>query len=213
MFAIAFVLCQFSDDSARSRLCSLLSEIRPVELIKPSGILSNETEKVLRNETRKPLVNNLIPGREFWDAETSLIEIKKLYALFSERSKSRNEATDKAECVYSDTTAEDNKIESLPDVICQVVSAGENGQLALSAFGGCLSYLRQVLLDKSLLSFGKLEILPCSDFVTMQSASDKSNRVFSSQDAHLVEPYMVLDAAALENLEILENNQDGSSLG
>lgn len=208
-----FMLGQFSDDSARSRLCSMLSEIRPVELIKPSGILSNETEKVLRNETRKPLVNNLIPGSEFWDAETSLIEIKKLYALFSERSKSRNEATNKAECVYSDTAAEDNKIESLPDVICQVVSAGENGQLALSAFGGCLSYLRQVLLDKSLLSFGKLEILPCSDFVTMQSASDKSNRVFSSQDAHLFEPYMVLDAAALENLEILENNQDGSSLG
>lgn len=207
-----FILGQFSDDSARSRLCSVLSEIRPVELIKPSGILSIETEKVLRNETRKPLVNNLIPGKEFWDAETSLIEIKKLYALFSERSKSRNEVTNKAECVYSDTAA-DNKRESLPDVICQVVSAGESGQLALSAFGGCLSYLRQVLLDQSLLSFGKLEIFPCSDFVTMQSASDESNLVFSSQYAHLVEPYMVLDAAALENLEILENNQDGSSSG
>ena len=47
----------------------------------------------------------------------------------------------------------------------------------------------------------------------MQSAFDKRNRVFSSQDAHLFEPYMVLDAAALKNLEILENNQDGSSLG
>lgn len=207
-----FMLGQFSDDSVRSRLCSVLSEIRPVEIIKPSGILSNETEKVLRNETRKPLVNNLIPGKEFWNAETSLIEINKLYALFKERSKSRNEATNKAGRVYSDTIAEDDKLESLPGVICQVVSAEENGHLALSAFGGCLSYLRQVLLDQSLLSFGKLEILPCSDFVTMQSASDKSNQVFSSQ-AHLVEPYMVLDAAALENLEILENNQDGSSSG
>ena len=191
------MLGQFSDDSVRSRLCSVLSEIRPVEIIKPSGILSNETEKVLRNETRKPLVNNLIPGKEFWNAEMPLIEINKLYALFKERSKSRNEATNKAGRVYSDTVAEDDKLESLPDVICQVVSAEENGHLALSAFGGCLSYLWQVLLDQSLLSFGKLEILPCSDFVTMQSASDKSNQVFSSQ-AHLVEPYMVLDAAALE---------------
>ncbi|KAH9320155.1 hypothetical protein KI387_021924, partial [Taxus chinensis] len=203
----------FTDDSTRSRLCSILSEIRPVELIKPCGVLSDETERVLRDWTRKPLVNNLAPGTEFWDAEMSLFEIKKLYKLFHDRLKSSNIITDKSEYDSSHSIEDNDEIESLPDAICQVVSAGENGQLALSAFGGCLSYLRQVLLDQSLLSFGKLEIIPCSDFAIVQPASGESNQVSLFRNTCLVEPYMILDAAALENLEILENNKDCSTLG
>ncbi|GLJ19028.1 hypothetical protein SUGI_0341380 [Cryptomeria japonica] len=208
-----FILGQFTDDSTRSRLCSLLSEIRPVELIKPRGMLFDETERVLRDCTRKPLINNLAPGREFWDAQTSLFEIKKLYKLFCDRSKSSSVTTDKAKYNSSSSTEHNTEIENLPDVICQVVRAGENGELALSAFGGCLFYLRQVLLDQSLLSFGKLETMPCSDFATTQLTTGESKQDCHLRGTSLVEPYMVLDAAALENLEILENNKDGSSLG
>ncbi|KAB2605072.1 DNA mismatch repair protein MSH6-like [Pyrus ussuriensis x Pyrus communis] len=52
-----------------SALSCLLSELRPVEIVKPAKLLSPETEKVLIRHTRSPLVNELVPLSEFWDAE------------------------------------------------------------------------------------------------------------------------------------------------
>uniref|UniRef100_A0A0A9D721 ATP binding protein, putative n=1 Tax=Arundo donax TaxID=35708 RepID=A0A0A9D721_ARUDO len=43
--------------------------MRPVEIIKPAKMLSPETEKALKNNTREPIINELLPSTEFWDAE------------------------------------------------------------------------------------------------------------------------------------------------
>ncbi|XP_057966669.1 DNA mismatch repair protein MSH6 isoform X2 [Malania oleifera] len=150
------ILGQFGDDSECSALCCLLTELRPVEIIKPSKLLSSETERMLLGHTRNPLVNELVPLLEFWDAERTVCEVKRIYKNVD----------------------------------------GEDGSCALSALGGTLFYLKQAFLDETLLRFGKFELLPCSRFSDITQI-----------------PYMVLDAAALENLEIFENSRNGDSSG
>ncbi|EMS59893.1 DNA mismatch repair protein Msh6-1 [Triticum urartu] len=119
-----FIIGQFQDDPERHVLCSILSEIRPVEIIKPAKMLSAETERALKNNTRDPLINALLPSTEFWDAEKTI---------------------------------------------------------------------QQVLLDDKLLPCAEFEPLTCSGLINN------------------MRKHMILDAAALENLEILENATGGLS--
>ncbi|KAK1281168.1 DNA mismatch repair protein MSH6 [Acorus gramineus] len=180
------LLGQFEDNMERQCLCSILSELRPVEIIKPSNVLSSETEGALIKHTRNPLINNLIPSLEFWDAEKTIAEVEKIYG------QSLAEMKD-------DLMAESDGVETagcLADILLKLVNSGENGSSALSAFGGCLYYLRQAFLDETILRFAKFEPLPCSGFINTCQKT-----------------YMTLDAAALENLEILENNKNGGPSG
>lgn len=168
----------------------LLSELRPVEIVKPAKQLSPETERVLLRHTRNPLVNELVPLLEFWEAEKTVHEVKSIYS--ESVSGSLNEAN--LHCINSHM--EENGPGYLPDVLSELLRAGENGSYALSALGGTLFYLKQAFLDETLLRFAKFELLPCSGFGNIVS-----------------KPYMVLDAAALENLEIFENSRNGDSSG
>lgn len=182
------------DDSECSALSCLLSELRPVEIIKPSKQLSPETERVLLRYTRSPLVNELVPLLEFWDAVKTTNEVKSVYMRINgqRKSSSLKEAISHA----VDSSVEDGSMDCLPNILSELVSARENGMHALSALGGTLFYLKQAFLDESLLRFAKFELLPCSGFSDIMQ-----------------KPYMVLDAASLENLEIFENNRNGDSSG
>ncbi|URE02376.1 DNA mismatch repair protein [Musa troglodytarum] len=183
-----FMVGQFEDDLERHWLCSILSELRPVEVVRPSKALSPETERIIKNNTRNPLVNNLLPFDEFWDAERTINEIRKYY------SSSEHYLVAQNGCTSADNAG--NGPVDLPDVLTELVNAGIDGSYALSALGGCLFYLRQAFLDEKLLKCAKFERLPCSGFFN-----------------NLQKPYMILDAAALENLEILENNRSGGLSG
>uniref|UniRef100_A0A803M7J7 DNA mismatch repair protein n=1 Tax=Chenopodium quinoa TaxID=63459 RepID=A0A803M7J7_CHEQI len=186
------IIGQIKDDLESSTLCSLLSELRPVEIIKPAKMLSPETERALTRYTRNPLINELLPNAEFWDAERTVREVQHFYSRIniSPVPSQQKEATD--------ATSSNIKDEScwLPKLISELLSAGSDGSLALSALGGILYYLKQAFLDENLLRYAKFESLPCTDYCN----------VFKK-------PYMVLDAAALENLEIFENSKNGGSSG
>lgn len=188
------ILGQFGDDSECSALCCLLSELRPVEIIKPAKLLSPETERVLLTHTRNPLVNELVPLLEFWDAQKSVQEVKRLFKGIANRSVSGSSS--EASLLNDDVPGEKDGLSYLPNVLSELVNAHENGSWALSALGGILFYLKQAFLDETLLRFAKFELLPCSGFSDVIS-----------------KPYMVLDAAALENLEIFENSRNGDSSG
>lgn len=175
-------------------MCCLLSELRPVEIVKPTKQLSPETERVLLRHTRNPLVNELVPLLEFWEAEKTVHEVKSIYSRIVQESVSGSLNEANLHCINSHM--EENGLGYLPDVLSELVRAGENGSFALSAFGGTLFYLKQAFLDETLLRFAKFELLPCSGFGNIVS-----------------KPYMVLDAAALENLEIFENSRNGDSSG
>jgi len=175
---VGFSLWQFKDDLDCSALCSILSEIRPVEIVKPAKLLSDETERALLKHTRNPLVNELVPGVEFWDADKTVDQLKQIYGS------------------AKDACVEDNGLNCLPDVLQELVKTGDNSRSALSALGGALSYLKQAFLNERLLRFAQFELLPCSGFDNLASKH-----------------YMVLDVAALENLEIFENSRNGDSSG
>lgn len=159
-------------------MCCILSEIRPVEIVKPAKLLSAETERVLVKHTRNPLVNELIPIVEFWDADKTLDQLKRIYRH------------------TNDASVEDSGVDCLPGVLLELVKTGDDSRSALSALGGALYYLKQAFLDERLLRFAQFELLPYSGFCGLAS-----------------KPYMVLDAAALENLEIFENSRNGDSSG
>lgn len=184
------ILGQVMDDLDCSVLCCLLSELRPVEIIKPANMLSPETERAILRHTRNPLVNDLVPLSEFWDAKKTVLEIKNIYKRITA------ESLNKADSNVANSQAEEDGLTSLPDILSELVSTGDSGSLVLSALGGTLYYLKQSFLDETLLRFAKFELLPYSGFGDMAK-----------------KPYMVLDAAALENLEVFENSRSGDSSG
>ncbi|CAO2194423.1 unnamed protein product [Urochloa humidicola] len=174
-----FIVGQFQDDPERHGLCSILSEMRPVEIIKPGKMLSPETEKALKNNTREPLINELLPSTEFWDAEKTIHEIKQYY-ISEDKQNNVDNVQDSMDC--------------LPNLIRELIGAGDK-TYALSALGGSLFYLRQTLLDE--------KILPCAEFEPLACSGLINN----------IRKHMILDAAALENLELLENIRTGGLSG
>ncbi|CAM0951311.1 unnamed protein product [Alopecurus aequalis] len=175
-----FIVGQFQDDPERHVLCSILSEIRPVEIIKPAKMLSPETERALKNNTRDPLINDLLPSTEFWDAEKTIHEIEQYYSSSDSLASLQN--TDGAQ----------NNVGCLPDLLSELIGAGDRAY-ALSALGGSLFYLKQVFLDN--------KVLPCAEFEPLTCSGLINN----------MQKHMILDAAAIENLEILENATGGLS--
>lgn len=159
-----------------------------MEIIKPANVLSSATERTIVRHTRNPLVNNLVPLSEFWDAEKTIHEVGIFYKRISCQPSS----------AYSGDGSLNNESGSsvLPKMLSELATGDKNGSLALSALGGAIYYLRQAFLDESLLRFAKFESLPYCDF---------SN--FTEKQ------HMVLDAAALENLEIFENSRNGGFSG
>ncbi|CAL1379465.1 unnamed protein product [Linum trigynum] len=186
-----FILGQFGDDAECSSLCSLLSELKPVEIIKPAKSLSSDTERIISRHTRNILVNELVPVSEFWDVERTVIEVKAALKGINDQSSSK--LPSKAGLIYN---IEQEDLSFLPDILSHLVNKGEDGSLAVSAFGATLYYLKQAFLHETLLRFAKFESLPCSEF------SDLAKR-----------PYMILNASALENLDIFENSGTGDSSG
>ncbi|XP_027099310.1 DNA mismatch repair protein MSH6-like isoform X1 [Coffea arabica] len=187
------MLGQFRDDSDCSILCCLLSELRPVEIVKPAKLLSPETERLLLRHTRNPLINELLPLSEFWDAEKTINEVNCIFQRINNQTCSLSQNGAVSHAIQS--SVKDGG-ECLPDILAELLAAGENGSYALSALGGILFYLKKAFLDESLLRFAKFESLPCSGLGNISQM-----------------PYMVLDAAALENLEIFENSRNGDSFG
>ncbi|CAM6117172.1 unnamed protein product [Calypogeia fissa] len=214
------MLSQFDDDAARSRLRSVLSELRPVELIKPRGVLTEATERAIKDHTRQPLLNLLAPGQEFWDAQRSREEIVEVYNSFSSSTKPPSGKARKKTAVNHE-----KELQMLPKALRLLVEAGSRGEAALSALGGCIFYLREALLDKTILRLGRTDLLPGSNGFSMAERSSEERleegaevgQGWSSGRNEMLsepyEPYMVLDSAALENLEIIENNKDGGTCG
>eukprot|EP00897_Mesotaenium_endlicherianum_P000406 jgi/Mesen1/10366/ME000080S09758 len=235
-----FLTGQFLDDSARTRLRSLLSELRPVELVKPRGELSEAAERALRDHTRQPLVNNLDPGSEFWSAATTLRELERYFgpAGTSPPGTAHGAADDTEGRAAGDHRAKGGPLRGAgrgwPLAVRQLAAAGRQGEVALSALGACVWYLRQALLDHRLLAIRHFELLPGSDsalLVSRQGGEEEgegagdyprtegghgpagADLTSAAAEEEPAEPFMVLDSAALEGLEILENSADGAPTG
>ncbi|KAL3927171.1 MAG: hypothetical protein SGPRY_002950 [Prymnesium sp.] len=92
----------------------------------------------------------------------------------------------------------------------------QSSPIAVAAFGGCMSYLRKLLLDKQLLSLGAVDLWQPSDFSTQASRDlhfGMANQLTPPKYDMKQERHLILDAKALDNLEVFENSSDKGTKG
>ncbi|XP_021574472.1 DNA mismatch repair protein Msh6 isoform X1 [Carlito syrichta] len=189
-----FFIGQFSDDRHCSRFRTLVAHYPPVQVLYEKGNLSAETKTILKGLLSSSLQESLIPGFQFWDASKTLRTLLE-EGYFRENL---NEGSGVIlPQVLKGMTSESDSIGLTP---------GEKSELALSALGGCVFYLKKCLIDQELLSMANFE-----EYVPLDSdmvSTTRSGAIFTKANQR-----MVLDAVTLNNLEVFLNGTNGSTEG
>ena len=158
-----FRLGAFPDDANFMQLNTFLQELRPREIVVEKGNLTANCLRVLKNAPHAPMITSLQQGKEFWNGIATASELR------------------------SDRYFGDDK-KSWPAVVLEMESSSPE---AMSALGGCLSYLRQLRIDEDLVQLKK----------------------FVVYDPKQLQRHMVLDGATIANLDILANGPGGDEEG
>lgn len=189
-----FHIGQFSDDRHCSRLRTLVAHYAPAEVLFEKGNPSVETRKILRASLSSALQEGLNAGTQFWDAQ------KTLKTLSEEDYFKENGGTDQG-TGSSFLPAPLKHMTSESDSLC--LTPKEGYELALSAFGGCIFYLKKCLVDQELLSMANFEEYVPVD-VEMEKAAGPASFFAKTRQR------MVLDGVTLANLEIFQNGSGGT---
>src|SRR5436190_16755428 len=129
-FGIAFVdaatgemgICQFKDDRDRTKLETLLAQLRPKEVLLEKGRLTKLSTRMLKNCLPSGALWNLLhPDKEFWDEDRTESEL--LIANYFSPTKDGNRG----------------ELSSWPEALQKT---RESGLLALSAYGALVFHLR-----------------------------------------------------------------------
>ncbi|KAG7660679.1 MSH6 [[Candida] subhashii] len=142
IFGVAFVdtstselnLIEFEDDQECTRLDTLITQVKPKEIICEKGNLCNIATKILKFSAHNShqIWNQLNPITEFWDCDITL----------------ENLVSGK---YYNAVDLDDYS--KFPKTL---VTFKENHQVAFNAFGGLLYYLKTLKLDSSIMSLGNI---------------------------------------------------------
>ncbi|NWW41145.1 MSH6 protein, partial [Panurus biarmicus] len=189
-----FHVGQFPDDRHCSRFRTLVAHYTPVQVLFEKGNLSVDTQKVLKGSLVSCIQEGLISGSQFWNASKTLkVLLEEGY--FKEKQNSENGCS--LPSVIRSLTSESDSLGLTP---------GENSELALSALGGCVFYLKKCLIDQELLSQANFEEYVPVDIATAKTMSSSSLFARTGQR-------MVLDGVTLMNLEVLQNGTNGTTEG
>ncbi|PHH61702.1 hypothetical protein CDD81_8047 [Ophiocordyceps australis] len=168
-----FFLSAFADDDDRTRLETLIAQTAPRELLLERSCLSTKSLRVLKNNSSPTTIwTHLKPGAEFWDADTTRRELLCGKYFVKEDA--------------DDADAKDREA-SWP----QSLQQHAQDDLVMSAFGGLVSYLKFLKLERPLLSQ--------ANFATYNPIQKNGT--------------LVLDGQTLVNLEIFANSATGGSEG
>ncbi|KAJ7341254.1 hypothetical protein JRQ81_005142 [Phrynocephalus forsythii] len=130
-----FYVGQFLDDRHCSRLRTLVAHYTPVQILFERGNPSVETQKVFKSLLPSSVQEGLAAGSQFWNGSKTLkILIEDGY--FKDKDDDSNPTLPP---VIKSMTAESDSLGLTP---------GENSELALSALGGCVYYLKNALLTR-----------------------------------------------------------------
>ncbi|KAG8584178.1 hypothetical protein GDO81_008715 [Engystomops pustulosus] len=190
-----FYVGQFHDDRHCSRFRTLVAHYPPVQILFEKSNPSVDTKKVLKSCLSTSIQEGLNSSSQFWDA-TRTLKILAEEGYFVKDSK------------------EDQDGGTLPPVLKAMTSdsdslgltPGEGHDLALSALGACIFYLKKCLIDQELLSMANFEEYVPVDVDIERAQTSTSFFAKTSQR-------MVLDGVTLTNLEILQNGTNGSTEG
>lgn len=188
-----FHVGQFEDDRHCSRLRTLIAHHPPAEVLFEKGNPSVETRKIFKASLSASLQEGLNTGSQFWDAQKTLKTLSE-EDYFSENADKEKSGTSLLPPLLKNMTSES-------DTLCLTPKDGY--ELALSALGGCIFYLKKCLVDQELLSLANFEEYVPVD-VELEKASGAAS--FFSQTRQR----MVLDGVTLANLEIFQNGSGGT---
>ncbi|KAH9248239.1 hypothetical protein BASA81_014121 [Batrachochytrium salamandrivorans] len=169
-----FSLCTFVDDADRTKFTTLIMQIKPTELVLEKGMVSKTTMRLLKNNLENPLFNFLLRDKEFWDDVVTMDELNR-EGYFKKTPNANSE---------SESTLQNAE---WPPVLLKASTL----PLAMSAFGGLLSYLRSLKLDTNLVSAGN----------------------FHMYDPIRSSGTLILDGQTLMNLEVFQNSSDLTDKG
>ncbi|XP_018580482.2 DNA mismatch repair protein Msh6 [Scleropages formosus] len=192
-----FCVGQFQDDRHCSRFRTLVAHFPPTQVLFERSGLSAETRKLLKSSLSSALQEGLVPGTQFWDAPKTLKVLSEEDYFTESGSKSGGTAGEFLPSVLKAMTSGSDSLGLTP---------GEGYELALSALGGCVFYLKKCLIDQELLSMANFEEYVPVDVEIEKTAGPAS---FFAQTRQR----MVLDGVTLANLEILQNNSTGGLEG
>ncbi|ELK14719.1 DNA mismatch repair protein Msh6 [Pteropus alecto] len=166
---------------------------------KVARVEQTETPEMMEARCRKMAhiskhdkVEGLIPGSQFWDAAKTLRTLLE-EGYFTEKLNEGNGVM--LPQVLKSMTSESDSLGLTP---------GEKSELALSALGGCVFYLKKCLIDQELLSMANFE-----EYIPLDSdmvSAIRPGAVFAK-----VNQRMVLDSVTLNNLEIFLNGTNGTT--
>lgn len=176
---------EFNDDEIRSQLRTQLTALQPVELVLPSEPLTATTQRVLKAGLREPRINTLHGSAGEWSVEKT---IKKLqFAQY-----------------FGDATGGGafDCGASWPTALAALAAQPYENAAALAALGGMVAFLQDALLDRAVLPLGRIEALSITQQQQQQACVDGESSGPQS---------MLLNGAALENLELMENGLGGTA--
>ncbi|XP_055475483.1 DNA mismatch repair protein Msh6 isoform X4 [Psammomys obesus] len=189
-----FTIGQFTDDRHCSRFRTLVAHYPPVQILFEKGNISTETKTVLKGSLSSCLQEGLIPGSQFWDATKTLRTLLE-GGYFAGRLDEDSSVV--LPQVLKAMTSESDSVGLTP---------GDESELALSALGGCVFYLKKCLIDQELLSMANFEeYFPLDSDVI---STVRPGTIFTKANQR-----MVLDSVTLNNLEIFLNGTTGSTEG
>ncbi|CAJ0648884.1 10653_t:CDS:10 [Entrophospora sp. SA101] len=185
-----FNFTSFQDDIDRTHFETLIMQVKPKEIVYEKKMLSKSSLRIINSCIHSPVMNALIPGKEFWDDSKTLDELRlsRYFVNKPQNTLSDNEEDDENNMEIDYSTVENcYDMKNWPKVIQEACGK----PLLLSAFGGLIWYLRLLKLDKELISV----------------------KNFHNYDPIRHATSLILDGQTLANLEIFENNMDGSDKG
>lgn len=189
-----FHVGQFPDDRHCSRLRTLIAHFAPAEVLFEKGNPSVETRKILKASLSSALQEGLNAGTQFWDAQKTLKTFSEEDYFRETAGKDQEKGNSFLPTLLKKMTSESDSLGLTPK---------EGYELALSALGGCIFYLKKCLVDQELLSMANFEEYIPVD-VEMEKAAGPAS--FFAQTRQR----MVLDGVTLANLEIFQNGSGGT---
>lgn len=141
LFGLAFVdtatselnFIEFIDDNECTKLETLVTQVRPKEVLCEKNNLCSTAIKILKHNNPSQIWNFLNPISEFWDYETTVENVAK--------SK-----------YYEGQDLDDYS--HYPEIL---VNYQENYKCAFNAFGGLLQYLKSLKLDESVMTLANFK--------------------------------------------------------
>ncbi|XP_028406070.1 DNA mismatch repair protein Msh6-like [Dendronephthya gigantea] len=177
-----FHLGEFSDDRQCSRLRTLIANHVPAQILFERGTITKKTQSVLQHEMVATLKEQLYSGSEFWNAAKTIKFLQENEYFLEEGEQKWPEA-------LKEIANGDNA----------VLSPGEDSELAFSALGACIWYLKKCLIENELLSMKNFELYKPLD----ENNVHKKSVSFTQGRNH-----MMLDGVTLTNLDVVPNGAD-----